>query len=312
MKYKILNLFALLITIGVLGGSGWYLNEKRLNVDTISPEILIEGETVECSIHADTEELTSGVTAKDDVDGDLSDQIIISGIRIKEETIGKEDKEFEITYVVFDSSNNMTSATRTLKYTDYYSPRFSMLQPLEYESPSGVKILEDLKAEDCIDDNISGQIELDIEGEVSSFGTYHCTATVTNSLGDRSELPVTFKVLDYNSDEETIRPSIELTDYIVYLKKGEQIHPTDYLKYLYVNRMSYKLLDSDQIEITEDTYESGFGYSDSAKGTFMLKDAITYTSDVDSDVPGIYTICYSYRHPTEGVLGSTELMVIVE
>lgn len=313
---KIINITSVVVLAGSLAGGAWYINEKNKTIDKEAPSIQIAEDLITCSITADNTELTEGVTATDNVDGDLSDQIIISGIQIKnkaEEDTGLEDdmKEFEITYVVFDSSNNMTSASRTLIYSDYYSPRFQLDTPLVFESTAAVKPLDFLRAEDCIDGNIGGQIALEMD-PCNGFGTYNCLAKVTNSLGDAVSLPLTYQVVDMTSEEEQMKPSITLSDYIIYLQKGERFNPTDYLKNIRIDQQVYTLLDADKVTITEDTAESGYGYSSSSRGNFMLKDVITISSDVNTYMPGTYYVRYSFRHPVENSIGSADLMVIVE
>lgn len=307
---KILNVISVFGIAGTVYAGIWYVNKTKENVDLEPPRIQFEQDVIHCSISADIAELKAGVTATDNVDGDLTEKIMISGIQIKKEDFTTE-KEFEITYVVFDSSNNMTAESRTLFYDDYHSPRFVLREPMLFESPWDVKPLDFLQVEDCIDGNIGGQIALDIE-ECNGYGTYDFTARVTNSLGDSAELPLTFRVIDFGSDEEQMKPDIILTDYIIYLDQGEHFEPSDYLEKIWIDRKAYKLLSADQVTITEDTTSTGFGYSNNRWGAFMLKDMITITSDVDTDIPGVYYVRYSFHHPVEGTNGSSELMVVVE
>lgn len=55
--------------------------------------------------------------ASDDRDGDLTDQILIKGV-----TPALADSSAQVTYIVFDSANNMATVTRTVRYTDYQAP----------------------------------------------------------------------------------------------------------------------------------------------------------------------------------------------
>lgn len=313
MIIKLLNLLCVILMIAAIQFGAWYMRDKKSKMDTQAPEIVFAEDSIECSIHADNKELLEGVTAIDNVDGDISENVMISGIQITNDPETEENtKEFEITYVVFDSSNNMTTASRKLSYTDYYSPRFGLKSKLQFDSVAAVKLLNVIKAEDCIDGNISGQVSLQQDRECTGFGTYDCVATVTNSLGDSAQLLLTYRVVDSASDEEGLRPDITLTDYIIYLKKGAKFRPTDYLSELRIDHVNYKLLDSDKVKFTEDTKESGYGYNDSVKGIFMLKEAINITSDVDVNTPGVYNVRYLFRHPVEKLIGTADLMVIVE
>ena len=59
------------------------------------------------------------VSAYDNQDGDLTSGIVIGGIS---KLIS--DNTAKITYMVFDSDNNMARMTRLVKYTDYKKPYF--------------------------------------------------------------------------------------------------------------------------------------------------------------------------------------------
>ena len=62
--------------------------------------------------------------ASDDRDGDLTDQILIKGV-----SPSLTDSSAQVTYIVFDSANNMATVTRTVRYTDYEAPASPCLSP---------------------------------------------------------------------------------------------------------------------------------------------------------------------------------------
>ena len=99
--------------------------------------------------------LLRGVTATDAQDGDLFDEIIISGVS---KLIG--DATAKVTYVVMDSDNNMATLTRQIRYRDYQSPRFSLEDPLLYTSTQNVSLTDRLHAEDSIDGDITHNIRV--------------------------------------------------------------------------------------------------------------------------------------------------------
>ena len=78
-------------------------------LDRVSPQISCESEVLEAGVNATDAELLSGVTAKDNRDGDLTDRIMIQGISrmLSADTA-------QITYVVADTSGNIASCTRTV------------------------------------------------------------------------------------------------------------------------------------------------------------------------------------------------------
>ena len=113
-------LFLLVLTAFV--GLKIYL---RVGVDRVPPVILCDSPVVEVGIGASDADLLRGVTAVDDRDGDVTGDIMIKGVSqlITADTA-------KITYIAFDSSNNMSTASRTIHYTDYERPRFALSAPL--------------------------------------------------------------------------------------------------------------------------------------------------------------------------------------
>ena len=362
---KRLNLITAVGAAAALLVGGGYVVMQKSHADHTEPVISMEEDVIECSIEADAAELMKGLTATDDVDGDLTDHIIVNDIRIKtDEDIEEADKqktdtsdaetasvsdtssvsdaadgsdtdtagassegnsdtsaseasdtkEFEITYVVFDSSSNAATASRTLRYTDYHAPHFAISQALRFSSASAVDLYSCLSAEDCIDGDISSQINIEMSSNFSgsvSFGTYNATLSVTNSLGDTAVLPITFEVYDAASEEELARPQLVLTDYIVYLKKGETFHPEDYLEGMVLDNVGYFFLENEELT-KEGVQELDYGYSNEEYQHFFPKSAVEIKNDVDTEKPGTYQVRYSFQHSEDEPKSSIELTVVVE
>lgn len=298
----------------LLGGG--YILFKGNKADVMSPQIIIEQETIECSVSAEEEELLKSIRAVDDIDGNLTDRVMVNDIRIRDNQ-KSEDRLFDVSYAVFDSSNNMATATRTLKYTDYHPARFSLTGELVFNSVTGVNLSNLLSAEDCIDGDISSQIMLELDEaflNAVSAGEYTCVASVTNSVGDVSSIPLTFEVQDSGLETDSTRPVIQLSDYLVYVKKGEKFKPKKYLKKIKVDNTVYTFKNKSDLPDSMDLsdvrpYE--FGYT-VAGINVMLKDKVKVNSDVDTEVPGVYNVVFSYKHPEEGTRGSARLIVVVE
>lgn len=100
---------------------------RRLTVDVTPPVITCSTDSIDVSVTAGEEALLQGVMASDDRDGDLTDQILIKGV-----SPSLTDSSAQVTYIVFDSANNMATVTRTVRYTDYEAP------PLRPVSAPGV------------------------------------------------------------------------------------------------------------------------------------------------------------------------------
>ena len=193
----------------------------RLSVDRTPPVITCDSEVVEIRRGTDESVLLKGVTATDDVDGDVTRSIMIKGVSqlITADTA-------KVTYIAFDSSNNRSEKSRTVRYTDYEKPRFALDQPLIYRVGSKVQLLDRLTASDVVDGDISGNIRVTTQNiNASVEGGYAVTVQVSNSLGDVESIPLTVQV----SNGTYSTPVVTLSDYILYLETGDTFRPADYI-----------------------------------------------------------------------------------
>lgn len=233
----------------------------RLFVDRTAPVIYCNSEILETAVGASDSTLLHGVTASDNRDGDLTDQLMVKSI-----TPLITDNTAKITYIVFDTSDNMATYTRTIRYTNYEKPHFSLHEPLVFSVGSNVDVLSRLEATDTIDGDISGNIRITAQNISSSYeGLYNITAQVTNSMGDVESLPL--KVLISNAS--AAKPQITLTDYIVYLDAGKDFNPYNYI----------------------DTVTA-------RDGSTMSWHDVQVDSAVDTTKPGIYDVSYLYQNYT--------------
>ena len=222
------------------------------NVDRTPPVITCDSDVVEVRVGASDSSLLQGVTAVDDRDGDVTDDIMIKGVSqlITADTA-------KVTYIAFDSSNNMSTASRTVHYTNYEKPRFALKQPLHFAAGGQVSLLNRLTASDVIDGNISKNIRVTTQNvDTSRSGVYAVTVQVVNSLGDVESLPLKVTVSEHPES------AVQLSDYIVYLDVGSRFAASAY--------------------ITAPADLAG----------------IKVDSNVDTDVPGIYEVTYTYQTDT--------------
>lgn len=241
--------------------------------DVTPPVISCADEVIEVSVSAPESELLSGVTATDDVDGDITPSVMIEGVSqlITDDTA-------KISYIVFDSSDNAAACSRTVRYTDYHKPRFSLTQPLVYSVGSEVSLKDRLTADDVIDGDITSDIRVTAQDlSTDKEGTYSITVQVTNSLGDTSILPL--RVVLSGSDGAA--PLVELTDYIVYIPAGSVFEPASYI-----------------------------AAAHSESGVPVPASAVSVTSDVDASKPGSYEAAYTYS--SGGRSYTAYLAVVVE
>ena len=222
--------------------------------DHTPPVLVCDSDVLEISLGASQDTLLSGVTASDNRDGDLTDQILIKGVSqlITADTA-------KVTYIVFDSSNNMATVQRPLRYLNYEKPRFSLSAPLVFTAGEQIRLLPFLSASDLVDGDLSHSIRVTNHNmDTSRPGRYHVTLQVTNSLGDTESLPVSVLV----REQLPADPALTLSEYIVYLEQGDTFSPTAFI---------LTPADPGSVEVE---------------------------SAVDPETPGTYEVSYTYRNYT--------------
>ena len=276
-KLLILSLIALIVVSAAFLAYLIYIGRARAN---LAPVVLLDSSEIRVSVNATEEELLRGVTAIDPEDGDLSASLVVENIS---PFIGK--NRCTITYAAFDSANKVGTASRTLYYTDYHSPRFELLSDFIYASGEVVKPFDSIRAFDCIDGDITNRISMSWVDEASytGGGAGQVRFRVINSRGDVSTLVVNV-VTDERLSQST--PEIELSNYITYVKTGESVSPLDFVKSVTVLRKEYTRI--------------GYGAE-----KFYFDDRA-----FDKTKPGVYRIPIYCENGDQ--LGRTVLTVVVE
>lgn len=235
------------------------------------PVISCSQEVLEISVEQPQEVLLTGMSASDKQDGDLTDRIRISGVSklITQDTA-------KVTYLVFDSDNNLATYTRTIRYLDYQRPVLEVTGPLLFTQGEASSVVNCLRATDRIDGDLSDQIRLSTLRTTEYSNIYAVTAQVTNSMGNTAklELPVVVMQSDAN------RPKILLREYLTYLQQGDSFDPGDYVKAVTVNRKS--------ISVSE----------------------VSWDNPVNPNVPGTYWVIYHCNY--ESSTGYIVQTVVVE
>ena len=170
----------IILIAAVLFGLGYYYVQVHLQANNAAPVITVpEGDGV-FSVSATEEDLLSGVSAYDNEDGDVTESVIIESISPL-----FDGKSRTVTYVAFDSNNNVTKLDRDITYSDYRSPVFTSDRHIYVPTGDYTEILAQLSAKDVIDGDISDQIKLEVNNVSEGIpGTYSVQITVTNSCGD--------------------------------------------------------------------------------------------------------------------------------
>ncbi len=207
-----------ILSLLAYGGTRFY-NAKY--VDRVAPVIgfSAEGE-IQASIHVSNAELLKDVYATDNKDGDISNQIIVKNISplITADTA-------KVYYVVFDKANNMGTASRIIRYTDYEKPQFALNEPLIFAPGDIISFMDRLTATDIVDGDISDRIRVTMKTATSYEGVINTTVQVTNSMGDTSILPLRVIV----SNAQSVFQPVKLTQYIDYIDVGSSFDPLSYI-----------------------------------------------------------------------------------
>lgn len=244
IKIVVLAFFAVSVAL-----FGYYEVDKLIKTDETVPVITGPKDVLEIKCDYSEKELLQGLKAYDEKDGDLTKEIVVGNIS-HFTTKGRS----KITYVVFDSSNHPAKFERHVVFTDYHSPRFSVTKPLVFRVGSDENIYDFIGAKDIFDSDISTGIEVvDDNVNLLQAGTYKVKATVTNSLGDTSEVMLPVHVVD----AQQLGLNIELKENIIYLKKGEKFNPKDMIDGVYQINGEKVGMDGMKISSNVNTKKSG-------------------------------------------------------
>lgn len=245
----------------------------QLSVDKTLPQITVEGDNIEVSLDATNTDLLIGVTAYDEKDGDLTDKIIVESIsRFTEPGVSV------VRYAVCDSDNHAAYATRTIRYSNYKPPRFSLSDSLVFNISQNINIRNILGATDSIDGDISRKVIITAnEYSANIPGVYYISAKVSNSKGDliTQQFPV------YVEERSLSAPEIELGQYISYISVGESFD-----------------IEGNVLSAT------GAGGED-------LKSLVNIDTNLDTSKPGMYEIHYRVSDGAERI-GHEITIIIVE
>lgn len=310
MKYiRMIVVTLFILSVAGYAGLRWYHEQ---NLDETAPVIACREESIEVSVKDTEEKLLKGVIASDNKDGDLTGDIIV-------ESLGHfmNDGSRTITYAVCDSSNNTGRATRTVTYSDYTPPRFSISKALRFPAEQDMDILNYLKAEDCLDGDLTNRIRrtkgfLPYQPEA---GIYRMGYQVFNSAGDVANIELLVEI--YDPAEENYLPSINLSEYIVYIKKGKLFNPYQYIEDVTIGSRAYEIeTSSSKASEAEGTKTEGlFGDPANRGQDDKIVETLRYSDiDIDNPVnvkePGNYTVTYTVT-TEDGFTGRTGLSVVV-
>ncbi|MCR5666841.1 MAG: hypothetical protein K6G01_08425 [Eubacterium sp.] len=283
------NLIGLIILLVAIGAAAFMTYRRTQSGDGLAPIIRMDETKIEVSVEDDESVILDGVTATDVADGDVTDSLVVEKI-----SGFMEDGRRIATLAAFDSDNQVATATREISYTDYYSTRISITEPLVF-ALNTTSFLDGVTATDCLDGDLSSQLKFSDSGQVETdaAGVYDMELEVTNSADDVSKIPIKITMLSTESMSNT--PLIYLKDFVKYVKVGESI---DY----------EKLIDKCEYLGVEYEAVSGKSVGDDTigRGKFSIDD-----KDVDLNTAGNYTVTYTVSI-NDSLKAKAYLYVVVE
>lgn len=263
----------------------------RIRTDSKPPVIQIAPEPLELSVNAPKGLLLQDVTAVDDVNGDVTNSIVLENIRLV-----SRDGKVAVGYAAFDNAGNVARVQREIHYNNYRSPRFTLSGPLLYDTNANFDVLNEIGAKDSIDGDIPHHVRamLTENTPLTSAGIHNVQFQVTNSLGDTSREIFPVEIYDsskYNAD-------LTLKDYLIYLPVGGIFNAKFY---------------PDTFTFERETHELGS----------VLPEQFTLElgGTVDTNTPGVYPVTYTLTYTernqwTQKVIseyvGYSKLIVVVE
>lgn len=286
MKKSLFYLALIILLCATVLLAALLIRENR--VDRRPPTISFSDAVLELSTRDPEQAYLQGVTAEDNVDGDVTDSLVVASVQL----INK-DGTIDVTYAAFDAAGNVTKAVRRARYTDYESPRFDLSRSPTFLVNSDLDIFSIVKATDGFDGDISHRVRITAltEEPINSLGVHRLLMSVSNSLGETVtvEIPLEFYANgSYNAE-------LTLTDYMVYLPLGTELDSESFL----------------------DTFTTSGG-SVSLRNGLPEGYSLNVTSDVQSHEPGVYTVEYRVTRAinvgggTGTYTGYAKLIVVVE
>ena len=260
------KLLLFLLVLVCCGGFAVYQFLWHQTYDREPPKITMDQDELTLSVSDPESALLQGVTAADAQDGDVTGSLVVESVRGV-----VADQEFTVTYAAFDRVGNVAKAQRTVHYSDYVSPRFSLTGSLLFQAGSALDIFSVLEVEDVFDGDLTERIKATLTGggqQISDPGDYTVEFRVTNSLGDTAYLEAPIRVVA----PENSNADVTLTDYLVYCSKGDKFQPKDYLKSMKAGGETVDLAQRDSdIKIDVDS-----NVDTSATGTYWVDYTVTY------------------------------------
>lgn len=175
--------------------------------DIVPPTLTLNGD-VHMIIKKGSKFTDPGCVAFDDVNGDISSQIMTTGT-INTKTYGKQ----YINYSVVDSSGNIAQIQRTVVVQEFTAPEITLIGSTAYVRAGDEFVEPGYTATDNIDGNVNANVIVSGILDMTQPGVYNLTYTAFDSSMNQTSANRTVYVYEPQSDDLRLHP----TDKVVYL-----------------------------------------------------------------------------------------------
>ena len=206
--------------------------------DTEAPVLTVEGGQY-IQIEAG-ESFSANVSATDNVDGDLTAKIEITGA-VDTRTLGRYDLEYRVT----DTSGNSTTFKQTVTVADTVAPEIELNRRINSYVILGEQFHDLATATDSFDGDLTDRIQVEGTVDTNTEGLYTLIYRVCDSSGNTATLTSTINVQPKNTKGIPV-----LMYHWFYDDLAGETQPT----YLPVNQMARSLFDSEIKYLAENNF----------------------------------------------------------
>ena len=296
------RVFVVIFFISAVMLFGGYRIMRIVSTDHTMPVIDMDSDSVTVSVEGGDEEILKGVTATDEKDGDITENLFIES---RSNFIEK--GRFNVTIAVADQDNHVTKVEREVIYSDYRSPQFSLTGPLKFqtslESQDDLNIAANLSANDVIEGNISNKIKISSNYSITGYttGDFDMEFVVTNSMGDTQKLPVTVTI--YSAIEESGLPEIILSNYLINTPVGVGADVESLIEQIEYHNYTFRRGDDGNFYNGE--------FDKDGNPIMFEKSNIRIDTNVEWDKPGAYEAKITFTDEAANISNFTRCYIVV-
>ena len=244
--------------------------------DNVAPIITLSGASI-IELELNEAYIESGATASDNVDGDVSANIVISG-SVDSSTAGT----YTITYSVSDAAGNSTVATRNVTVNEEYFDTIPPVITLNGASSITLDFEEAYSeagatASDNDDGNISANIVISGFVDSSIAGIYPVTYSVSDAAGNSTTVTRTVTV------EEYVEPPLEMSNLILASNGGSlESFTSEYNNQWSAAKLTNGVTNEDGWASKKDPGTQEFIYSFANGDSVNLSDAVIHSGTAEN------------------------------